>query len=1601
MAGSEDSERGLADLLDAPDLEAVTRASAGRADAGELARAVDDARRRVAVVEVEGRPVGTGVLVQPDVLLTAGHVLRHALVPGRRPKGATAARFDFHGRASAGLCGAGITVRLTELLGGGPDTEDGFALLRTDGPVPPAECCEGSAVPRGHYALDPAPYDLRAGIPLLLLHHPLGTRLRAAVPAVTESDSEGAHIHYRNVRTARGSGGAPLVDVQGRLVGIHEDMAGAVGRGPTAAAVASAVKNGPHPWIADLAAVVPGPTHGPAIMLSWVAEDRSWAQRVHAILAEAGHRVFLEPDSGVPGHRTVREHVEGGGRVFAVVSPAYLADSAKTAERDFVVHDLDHATARSRLVPLLVEGEATGSVALLSPVDLRGTQDTDLPGRLTSAAPPARAPLPAAAAPDTAGAARDAVLAFRPDDPLPRLQRLSARARRAAGTVSGTVFADGEHSQFEAGLYVTRDLEEELLELLDADRDTPLVVTGDAGCGKTSLLWSLARRRCEPGGEVFFLKATWLVPDDTGTTRVDQEMLLASIAQARRDGRTVTVLIDTVDVVVNSDSAWDTLVTVVESAAADAAVVLTSRVAEAKELPSSWRQRELSDYSTQRGPDAYATSEFDRAVLAHSAFFSSDPEIREDLITGMLTIAARDISLNPLCLRPLTLRMLFEIYTPARVPDVVDTTGLYEAYWEHRVARDRRSWDRTGIRAEHEHEHEQERDLGAAAMALALEMLRTGVPEARVDRVRLPDSLTSQDLGRDIALLVRRGVGQLSGGVFQFFHQTFFEYAASRALVHRRGGAGLRALVRHLRGLPGDDYFLLAVLEQAWLCADRPQSVAPAAEKVLGELLREFARATDDTRDPLGDHPVVRYGLRRAVLSVCAQSSLLTDELMPDLLRLLGSADGLPLPALRQFLALLPSPARPYGRRDIAVLTTASRRSDLAWITVLEVLERLLPRDSAQVLDTVAALELVERAVAGEEFLSTRGELARFLVSLLRWEPEQAGPLVTEVAAAALDRSGFQYVAQMLTRMATLADGDTDPSHWADWANAMIGDTTVTSTVLIRAHTAVLLPHLHTLDLPELVDRLTALVTRLRSGTEPTTADRSLLGGLLTAIATASPADADPAPVVDLLVRITRREHVTDLSHGALVRLLASDTPVGSAVRDLAVQWLRDGMPVKGEDDNLAEARAKVVRTALGQLDLPLPYVADVAGRAATSWTAGTVDPKLVWQGRECLRPLLVRGAAAGIPEAGEVLQELPGGFRVSGPDITTWADPFGRHTPTAHETGVLADLLLRMGELDRLRTLLAQNVTLEAGTLDRLTRSTLTDLRAQVPKTRPRTMNQQTRTGLRSLTSRLAAVAHTGATVPLAWPELSGWIRRVPDGPAVGWLVELVGAGLTREAYPPDEALRLLRGVCGAEGDTTAGPDSTATIDCVGEDGRRARRWCLWWYGVHGTVDDVEEMFRLAFTEPVDEDGLIEISEMIVGDIRTDPLTGDDALDLLLRMGRGLKNGRLGSAPLKKVARAWRAAMRTVVPGCGVAGHLRLFEELPLLEDRFAARLLHYVPVSRNRRVQTALDAVAVQPGFGSQVQKAVHKILDERRRAASEGGWPHLFRDLEHSDL
>ncbi|MEX0171451.1 trypsin-like peptidase domain-containing protein [Streptomyces sp. LMG1-1-1.1] len=1588
-------------------LEGINRATAGLIDPVDLIRVVRDMMGRVARVEIGGLPVGTGVLVGPDVLLTAGHVLGAAREPGTLPEGLEA-RFDFltpDGDGRAAPHERGTRLRLTELLAFRPPTDAernasplaweappshlDYALLRIGGgPVAygPAPLSAGT-VPRGHYLLERDTYDFHHANLLFVVHHPLGEPTRVSyttAPAVV--NDQGTRIRYQNVNTTPGSSGGPIVDLRGRLVGIHHYAAGAVNQGVPASMIARSVATGPHARLLDPSPPAPSGPSGakPAVMLSWVPQDRSWADLVHDVLAASGHQVLMGPSVDRPGHRTLREHVDGGGKVLALVSPAYLADPGMTDERDHIVHDFDHASAPSRLVPVLVEGEASGSLALLSPVDLREVPvapGTEHPGRDRMREASARlASALDASASTPAGppgpAFREPVLGFRPGDPLPRLRLLSDRARKSAGTVSGTVFADGQESQFAAGLYVTRDLEEELLERLDTDALTPLVVVGEAGCGKTSILWSLARRRCGTDtGEVFFLKATWLVSGPSGGARVDPGVLVEAIGQARGDGRTVTVLIDTVDVLVNNEDDWERLVTVVHAAGdAGATVVMTSRVAEAAELPAEWRRLPLSDYATDAAAGPYTTSEFERAVLAHSRFFTDDPQLREDLISRMLTIVARDISLHPLCLRPLTLRMLFEIYTPGQVPDVVDTTGLYETYWDHRVTRDRRSWDPGGNAPDHD------RDLGGTAMALALEMLRTGRPEAWVDRVRRPADLTAARLKEEAGLLEKRGVGHFANGVFQFFHQTFFEYAASHALVHGRGAAGLGALVDRLKEADGEDYFSLAVLEQAWLCADRTQDAADAAAATVGKLLKTISDDLD------GERTTVRYGLRRAVLSVCAQSSLPTEDMLTDLLHILGSP-RLTLPALRQFLELLPAPGRAYEPRDADCLKAAAARADNAWIAVLEVLDRLLPHDPAEVVGAVRTTGLVQRAIDGGHALSTRGEFADFLVRLLPAQPAGAFPLVRSVVRAALAAENHQYAADVLSRMAASGPAHGEPRQWADWADDLLGDTQVASSALIKAHTSVQLRYLRTLTFPELVDRLTELAPRLSAVPGPNTSDRSLLGGLLTAAADVCPPDADPAPLIGLLVQVTRREQVADLSRGSLVRLVDSETPVGRAVRDLFVDWLVQGMPIADRDDKaLVHIRAKVARTALEQLDLPAYRVADVAGRAATAWEAPAGDPVQVWRSPGCLLPLLVRGAVAGVPEAVAALDELPGGFAVTGPDVTAWAEPYNKWPADAVEAGMMVDLLVRIGELRQAKTMLVNGVALDDASLTRLTHSALGTLRAAVPPFRPDAMSHPLRTKLKALAELLVVLRRRGTALELPWTELAGWIDRVTEPLAAGWLVELVGAGLEQREYPPADALRLLRAQCGADD----------TLDGESELGRKARLWCVWWYSVHGAASDIPEALRLAFHEPVDAHTVIKASNFVFLDRRDTPLTENECADLLLDVGRRLRTSTLGTGRRKDIAKAWQAAMWSFVPGGTADTQLRIIRELPLLDDPFAAHLLHCVPVNRTPELRAALRDVAARPDLGARLQRAVHQILDQQKRNSSEGGWPSLFADL-----
>ena len=154
---------------------------------------------------------------------------------------------------------------------------------------------------------------------------------------------------------------------------------------------------------------------------------------------------------------------------------------------------------------------------------------------------------------------------------------LSDQAIRDASTVGSKSFDAGSGG----GLYVHRDLEHAVLHAL-ASSDL-VVVSGDAGSGKTSLLWGLARRLLEheQPPDVYFLKASYLLGTSDALPLVSAESLVEAI-HARSLAAESIVFVDTADLLVNDQRAFDVLMDLIERVrASHGRVVVTSRPAEA------------------------------------------------------------------------------------------------------------------------------------------------------------------------------------------------------------------------------------------------------------------------------------------------------------------------------------------------------------------------------------------------------------------------------------------------------------------------------------------------------------------------------------------------------------------------------------------------------------------------------------------------------------------------------------------------------------------------------------------------------------------------------------------------------------------------------------------------------------------------------------------------------------------------------------------------------------------------------------------------------------------------------------------------------------
>jgi nucleoside phosphorylase/DNA replication protein DnaC len=386
----------------------------------------------------------------------------------------------------------------------------------------------------------------------------------------------------------------------------------------------------------------------------------------------------------------------------------------------------------------------------------------------------------------------------------------------------------GEDIFLDADLYVPRDVEKQIIRHLNlaADRRKPIVTIGEAGRGKTSLLWHLYTEFSQLiDWQTWFIKSTMLVrslKDKNSTSHVSSEMLVSAVQTSIAANRRPLLFIDTVDLLLHDESSRDFLVgLILKLDDLGCQTVLSTRPREVVRLNAfEFRRVTLLNYE---GP------ELEDAIRKYVNRFYSESvrDDKEQRVSHILGAVARGLPLREVCENPLTLRMLFTIYRPAKVSMDINVFELYRQYWSHRVESDFRGGSTFSSD-----------DLNAAdcAEVVALTMLAEGSPEVSTQHVN--QLLEELSVSRDhVEVLNTRSVLHSSGsGLTSFFHQTFFEHSAARGLLRKTSSESLSLLQKRLRTRK-DDLFITPIYEQVLLlAADSSYTIRQQAESAIAEL---------------------------------------------------------------------------------------------------------------------------------------------------------------------------------------------------------------------------------------------------------------------------------------------------------------------------------------------------------------------------------------------------------------------------------------------------------------------------------------------------------------------------------------------------------------------------------------------------------------------------------------------------------------------------------------------------------------------------------------------------------------------------------------------
>lgn len=409
-----------------------------------------------------------------------------------------------------------------------------------------------------------------------------------------------------------------------------------------------------------------------------------------------------------------------------------------------------------------------------------------------------------------------------------KLSRISKIAEQEISFIEN--IHDEGHSQsvFLENVYVKRDLESDIQSAISGNYSSQLIiVAGEAGFGKSSLLWCLNKTlKSQSGTSAFLLKSSQL-------KNINLELAITFLKNIA-SSENIIVLIDTVDLLLHSDNDRDMLVeNLLLLKSMNVNTIITSRPQEiANLLPF---KRELR-YEVKQLKNYHDETELPNAIWRYTEVYAVNRSKREKegIFNHMLQVASNSKSLIDLCRTPLTLRMLFSLYSPENPPREINVFQLYKSFWDLKVERD----VRIGINIDNKG---KEDNLGKISSKIALIMLIYGELELSYNQREM--LLREKGIENiEIEILVNRGIlkRNLETESIEFFHQTFFEHAAARGLLYYGKLDGLQLLRAKLftddNSSTNDKLFISPILEHLLLLAET-SDISSEAINITKELI--------------------------------------------------------------------------------------------------------------------------------------------------------------------------------------------------------------------------------------------------------------------------------------------------------------------------------------------------------------------------------------------------------------------------------------------------------------------------------------------------------------------------------------------------------------------------------------------------------------------------------------------------------------------------------------------------------------------------------------------------------------------------------------------